>query len=58
MSRIWMPGGGGGADLDLVTAQAGDVLAGKVIVGPDGEPLTGTLALTRSEEHTSEFQSP
>ena len=29
MSRIWMPGGGGGgADLDLVTAQAGDVLAG------------------------------
>ena len=47
MSRIWMPGGGGGgADLDLVTAQAGDVLAGKVIVGPDGEPLTGTLALT------------
>lgn len=47
MSRIWMPGGGGGgADLDLVTAQAGDVLAGRVIVGPGGEPLTGTLALT------------
>ena len=47
MSRIWMPGGGGGgADLDLVTAQAGDLLAGKVIIGPNGEPLTGTLALT------------
>lgn len=47
MSRIWMPGGGGGgADLDLVTAQAGDLLAGKVIIGPSGEPLTGTLALT------------
>ena len=47
MSRIWMPGGGGGgADLDLVTARAGDVLAGKVIIGPNGEPLTGTLALT------------
>lgn len=42
---IWLPGGGG-ADLDVVTAGAGDVLAGKVIVGPDGEPLTGTLALS------------
>lgn len=42
---IWLPGGGG-ADLDAVTADAGDVLAGKVIVGPDGEPLTGTLALS------------
>ena len=42
---IWLPGGGG-ADLDVVTASAGDVLAGKVIVGPDGEPLTGTLALS------------
>ena len=41
-----MPGGGGGADLDVVTAVAGDVLKGKVIVGPDGEPLTGTLELT------------
>ena len=46
MGRIWMPGGAGGADLDVVTAAAGDVLQGKVIVGPDGEPLTGTLALT------------
>ena len=43
-----MPGGAGGADLDVVTAAAGDVLQGKVIVGPDGEPLTGTLALTGS----------
>lgn len=43
MGRIWMPGGGGGANLDAVTAGAGDVLAGKVIVGPDGEPLTGTM---------------
>ena len=46
MSRIWMPGGAGGADVDVVTAGAGDVLKGKVIVGPDGEPLTGTLALS------------
>lgn len=43
MGRIWMPGGGGGADLDVVTAGANNVEAGKVIVGPDGEPLTGVL---------------
>ena len=46
MGTILMPGGGGGIDLDVVTALAGDVLSGKVIVGADGEPLTGTLALT------------
>ena len=46
MGRIWMPGGGGGADLDMVTAAAGDVLKDKVIVRPDGEPLTGVLELT------------
>lgn len=46
MSKIWMPGGGGGADLDVITASAGDVLANKVIVDKDGEPLTGTLALS------------
>lgn len=43
MSKIWIPGGGGGVDLDVITAQADDILAGKVIVGPDGEPLTGTM---------------
>lgn len=43
MGKIWMPGGGGGADLDVVTAGSGDVLAGKVIVGADGEPLVGTM---------------
>ena len=46
MGMILMPGGGGGIDLDVVTAAAGDILSGKVIVGVDGEPLTGTLALT------------
>ena len=47
MGRIWIPGGcGGGTDLDVITAGAGDILSGKVIVGPDGEPLTGTLALS------------
>lgn len=43
MGRIWMPGGGGGADLDVVTAGANDVVAPKVIVGPDGEPISGNL---------------
>ena len=36
----------GGHDLDVITATAGDVVAGKVIVDKDGNPLTGTLALT------------
>lgn len=39
-----MPGGGGGVDLDVITAGAEDVLAGKVIVDKNGEPLTGTMA--------------
>ena len=43
MGRIWMPGGGGGADLDVITASAGDVTAGKVIVNSDGEPVTGAM---------------
>ena len=41
MGKILMPGGGGGADLDVITAGAEDVLAGKVIVDKNGEPLTG-----------------
>ena len=43
MGRIWMPGGGGGADLDVVTASASNILTGKVIVDKDGNPLTGTM---------------
>jgi len=35
--------GGNGADLDAVTARAPDVYPGKVIVGADGEPITGTM---------------
>lgn len=34
---------GGGADLDVVTATAADIVAPKVIVGQDGEPVTGTM---------------
>jgi hypothetical protein len=39
---IPMLGGGGGADLDMITATAPDVRAGKVIVDKEGNPLTGT----------------
>ena len=39
---IWLPGGGGG-DFDAITADAGDVLAGKVILDSEGEPLKGTM---------------
>ena len=46
MSKIWMTGGAGGLDLDVVTAQTDDVLKGKIIVGADGEPLTGNLVLS------------
>lgn len=43
---ILVGGGGGGADLDLVTATAGDVMKGKVIVDSSWDPVTGTLELT------------
>ena len=52
MGRIWMPGGGGGADLDAITAGAGDVLAGKVIVNKDGNPLTGTMPNRGAVSHS------
>lgn len=38
--------GGGGADVSGVTATASDVLSPKVIVGADGEPITGVLQKT------------
>ena len=34
---------GGDADLDVITAGAGDVLAGKTIADKEGEPVTGTM---------------
>lgn len=34
---------GGGADLDVITAAAGDVLANKIIVDKNGDPLVGTM---------------
>jgi hypothetical protein len=38
---IPMLGGGGGADLDVITATAADVRAGKVIVDKEGNPVAG-----------------
>ena len=61
MGRIWTFGGGGGADLDAVTAGAGNVEAGKVIVDPDGEPLNGTLRNITSDstiDHASNSTTP
>ena len=37
------PGGGGGADLDVITARDGDVLPGKTFVGKEGELIAGTM---------------
>ncbi len=52
MGTIWMPGGSGGADTFLVTATAEDVLAPKVIVGPDGEPIDGTMVNNGAVSHS------
>ena len=52
MGIIWMPGGGGGADTSVVTATAEDVLAPKVIVGPDGEPIDGTMVNNGAVSHS------
>ena len=43
MGKILIPGGGGGADLDVITATAPDVRKNKVIVDKDGEPLAGAM---------------
>lgn len=50
MGKILIPGSGSGADLDVITAEASDVLAPKVTVDRDGELVTGTLALTGSAQ--------
>lgn len=43
MGDVFVKPGGGGADLDAVTAIPTDVLFNKVYVGADGEPVKGTL---------------
>ena len=46
MGRIIIYGnksGEGGADTSVVTANASDVLIGKIIVNADGEPISGTM---------------
>lgn len=39
-------GGGGGGELDAVTATSGDVLFGKTFVDSEGDPQAGTLSLS------------
>lgn len=43
MGTIWIPGSGGGIDLEVVNAKPEDLIAGKVIVDKDGNPLIGTM---------------
>ena len=46
MGEVLIMPGGGGVDLDVITADASDVAAGKVFVDRQGNPMTGVLALT------------
>ena len=46
MGHVLYPLGGGGADASVITATAGDVIKGKVILNTNGDPITGTLELT------------
>ena len=50
MGNILIAGFGSAVDLDVVTAEAGDIVAGKVIVDKNGNPLTGTLSLSGNTE--------
>lgn len=43
MGIVLMPSVGSSADFDAVTAVASDILSGKIAIGADGEPLTGTM---------------
>ena len=43
MAIGFFTGSGSGVDTSVVTAEAGDVLSGKVIVDANGNPLTGTM---------------
>ena len=52
MSDILIPCGGGGVDLDVVTAAAADIRKGKVIVDKDGNPLTGIMAEIAAKTYT------
>ena len=43
MGKVLMSGGGGSVDLDIITAGAEHILAGKVGLDKEGEPLAGTM---------------
>lgn len=47
MARFYPAGGAGGiSSLDFVTAEAGDIIAGKVGADKEGEPVNGLLVLS------------
>lgn len=46
MGFIKIHGGGGSIDLDFLTANADDILGGKIGASIEGEPIIGTLSLT------------
>ena len=48
MGTIYVKPGGSSADLDAVTATAGDVVKGKTFVDANANEVSGTLALTGS----------
>lgn len=43
MGRVIMTGGGGGPDLDVITAVEEDILSGKVTIDKNGDPITGCM---------------
>lgn len=63
MAKIKNPIVSGGADVSSVTATASDVLSPKVIVGADGEPITGvlekkTLSITPDIHNQTTYTAP
>ena len=43
MAIFYPSGSGSSVDLDVITTEAGDILAGKTGIDPEGDPLPGTM---------------
>lgn len=43
MKEGYILGGGGGPDLDVITAVPGDILENKVVINNEGDPVAGTM---------------
>lgn len=55
MKEGYILGGGGGPDLDVITASTDDILNGKVGVNNEGEPITGTMPNRGSADDNGVF---